>query len=141
MEPITTSAIAIGALILNKASEEAGKELGKAFSHQVGNLVQLLKKKPLDKTEAIVQAAPSADFKLAVSEIETIAKTDDEVAQAILAVEAAVKAEPELLQKIQITVQTVNGQPTIIQNYSKLADEIKNNFQNPVFSNSTINFN
>jgi hypothetical protein len=140
MEPLTTGAIAIGALILNKAFEETGKELGKAVSQQVGNLLQLLKKKPLAKTEAIAQAEPSADFKQAVVELETVAKGDDEVSQAILAVEAAVKADPELLQKIQTTVQTVNGQPTIIQNYSKLADEIKNNFQNPVF-NAPVTFN
>jgi hypothetical protein len=140
MEPLTTAAITIGALILKKAFEKTGDKLGEAVSHQVGNLVNLLKKKPLSKTEAIAQAEQSADFKLAVSELETVAKTDDEVSQAILAVENAVKADPELLQKIQTTVQTVNSQPTIIQNYSKLADEIKNNFQNPVF-NAPVTFN
>ncbi len=140
MEPLTTAAIAVGTLILKKAFEKTGDKLGEAVSHQVGNLVNLLKKKPLAKTEAIAQAEPSADFKLAVSELESVAKTDNEVSQAILAVEAVVKADHELLQKIQTTVQTVNGQPTIIQNYSKLADEIKNNFQNPVF-NAPVTFN
>lgn len=140
MESLTTSAIAVGTLILKKAFEKTGDKLGEAVSTQIGNLLNLLKKKPLAKTEEIAQAEPSADFKLAVSELETVAKTDDEVSQAILAVENAVKADPELLRKIQTTVQTVNSQPTIIQNYSKLADEIKNNFQNPVF-NAPVTFN
>jgi len=124
MEPLTTGAIAIGALILNKAFEETGKELGKAVSQQVGNLLQLLKKKPLAKTEAITQAEPSADFKQAVVELETVAKSDDEVSQAILAVEASVKADPELWQKIHDTAKAVNNEPTLIQNNSKLAEKI-----------------
>ena len=107
MEPLTTAAIAVATLIFKKAFEKTGDKLGEAVSNQVGNLMQLLKKKPLIKTEAIAQAEASADFKLAVSELETVAKTDDEVSQAILAVEAAVKADPDLLQKIQETAKAV----------------------------------
>ncbi|MFN8967483.1 MAG: hypothetical protein ACK5XR_01805 [Pseudanabaena sp.] len=124
MEPLTTGAIAIGTLILKKAFEKTGDKLGEAVSTQIGNLLNLLKKKPLAKTDAIAQAEPSADFKLAVSELETVAKNDDEVSQAILAVEAAVKADPDLLQKIQETAKAVKDEPTLIQNNAKLAEKI-----------------
>lgn len=124
MTPLTSAAISVGALILTKAFEKTGDKLGEAVSNQVGNLLQLLKKKTITKTEMIAQAEPSADFKLAVSELETVAKTDDEVSLAILAVENAVKDDPELLQKIQATVKVVKDEPTLIQNNAKLAEKI-----------------
>jgi len=124
MEPLTTATIAVSTLILKKAFEKTGDKLGEAVSNQIGGLMQLFKKKPLAKTEALAQAEPSADFKQAVSELEASAKNDDEVSQAILAIESAVKADPDLLRKIQETAQAIKNEPTLIQNNAKLAEKI-----------------
>jgi len=124
MEPLTTAAIAVSTLILKKAFEKTGDKLGEAVSNQITGLMQLLKKKPLAKTEAITKDEPSADFKQAVSELETAAKNDHEISQAILAIETAVKADPDLLQKIHETAQAIENEPTLIQNNAKLAEKI-----------------
>ena len=124
MEPLTTAAIAVSTLILKKAFEKTGDKLGEAVSSQIGGLMQLFNKKQLAKTEAIAQAETSADFTLAVAELETAARTDYEVSQAILAVETAVKADPQLFQKIQTAIQAVRDETTLIQNNAKLAEKI-----------------
>jgi hypothetical protein len=71
MEPLTSGAIAVAALILHKAFEKSGEKLGEAVSQQVGKLWQLVRQKPLSTTTAIEQAKP-VNFGQAVLEIETI---------------------------------------------------------------------
>lgn len=140
MEPLSSAAIAVATLILNKASEETGKELGKAISHQIGKLGQLVKGKA-PKTAAIEQADQPVDYGQAVLELESATKTNSELSQTVEELAAAVQADPKLAQLVPAYAEKLEqSQPTTIQNYGKLADEIKNLFQGNTF-NAPVTFN
>ena len=132
MEPLTTAAIAASALVLNKAYEKIGEKLGEAFSAQLGRLVQLIRNKPMTKTQALLGTGDSmdapnklpADYSQAVQELQSEATKDPELTQAIQSVEATVRAEPELLLKVQKLATALNEEPTLIQNNVKLAEKI-----------------
>ncbi len=135
MEPLTSGAIAVAALMLNKAVEKSGEKLGEAVSQQIGKLGQLIWQKPLPKAAAIEQAQP-VDFGQAVLELEAVVATDAELAETISALTALVKAEPDLLQKLRSTAAAVQAEPTIIQNNAKLAEKI-----GMVVQGGTVNLN
>jgi polyhydroxyalkanoate synthesis regulator protein len=132
MESLTTEMIAVGAIVLNNASAESGKNLGKTFSAQLGKLVQLIRNKPMAKMQALLGTGDSmdapnklpADYSQAVQELQSQATKDPELTQAIQSVEATVRAEPELLQKVQKLATALNEEPTLIQNNAKLAEKI-----------------
>lgn len=131
MEPLTTAALAASAIVLNKAYEEIGKKLGETFSNQLGKLVQLIRNKPMAKTQALLATGdsvdankPPADHSQAVQELQSEATRDPELALALQNLEATVKAEPELLQKVQKLAAALKEEPTLIQNNAKLADKI-----------------
>jgi hypothetical protein len=131
MEPLTTAAIAASALVLNKTYEEIGKKLGEAFSDQIGKLVQLIRNKPMAKTQALLATGDSVDankppvyHSQAVQELESEATKDPELALTLQSLEATVKAEPELLQKVQNLATMLAEEPTLIQNNAKLAEKI-----------------
>jgi hypothetical protein len=132
MEPLTTAAIATATLLLHKATEKTGEKLGEAFSTQLGKLVQLIHKKPLDKMQALLKAGnpedaknrSSADFSQAVQELQDEAEKEPELTEVIKAVEATVKADPALLEKVQKVAAAVKADPSLIQNNAKLAEKI-----------------
>ncbi len=124
MEPLTSGAIAVATLILNKASEKIGEKLGETVTQQVNKLLLLIKDKSLPKTTAIEQAEQVGDYGKAVLELETAASQDSELAQTIQEIETSIKADPILLHKIQKTAQAVKNEPTLIQNNTKLAEKI-----------------
>lgn len=126
VEPImmTSGAIAVATLILNKAFEKTGEKLGEAVSQQISRLWQLIRRKPLPKTAAIEQADQPVDFGQAVLEVETVAATDSELTQTLNDLATIVKADPALLKKLQNTAEAIEAEPTIIQNNAKLAEKI-----------------
>jgi hypothetical protein len=141
MEPLTPAVIAVATLILNKAFEKTGEKLGEAISSQAGQLMQLIKRKPLPKTGAIEKADQPIDFGEAVIEVEAVSSNDAELKEAVGRLAAIVKADPQLAQLIPAYATALQqSQPSTIQNYGKLADEIKNVFQGNTF-NAPVTFN
>jgi hypothetical protein len=140
MEPLTSAAIAIATLIFTKASEKSGEKLGEAISTQAGKLLQLIKSKSLPKTSAIETTQP-IDYGQAVLELATAETTDPELAQSVQELVAAVQADPKLAQVVSAYAEALRkSQPSTVQNYSNLAEEIKNVFQGNTF-NAPITFN
>jgi predicted O-linked N-acetylglucosamine transferase (SPINDLY family) len=124
MEPISSAAIAIATLILNKASEKTGEKLGEAVSHQVGKLAQLVKGKA-SKTAAIEQTEQTVDYGQAVLELESAIEKDPELSQTVQELAAAVQSDSTLAEKVTAYAEALKkSQPSTVQNYTKLADKI-----------------
>lgn len=141
MEPLTSGAIAVAALILNKAFEKTGEKLGEAVSQQIGKLGQMVQRKALPKTAAIEQANQPIDFGQAVLEIEASAATDGELAQTVEALAKSVAADPKLAQEIRAyAAKFQQSPPATMHHYSNQVQEIKNQFQGNVF-NAPVTFN
>lgn len=141
MEPLTSAAIAITTLIFTKACEKTGEHLGEGISTQVGKLLQLIQSKSLPQTKAIQQLEQPVNYGEAVLELETSAKNDPELAQAIQTLAVTIQADPKLAPLVASYAQSLQkAPPGTIHNYSKLADEVKNLFQGNAF-NAPVTFN
>lgn len=141
MEPLTSGAIAIATLILNKAFEKSGEKLGETVSQQIGKLGQLIQRRPLPKTQAIEQADQPVNFGQAVLEIETVAETDTELAQTMNELADLIKANAKLTQEIQAYISSFQqSPPATIHHYSTQAQEIKNQLQGNTF-HAPVTFN
>lgn len=124
MEPLSSAAIAVATLILNKTFEKTGENLGEVVSSQIGKLWQLIKRKQLPQTTAIEQADQPVDFGKAVLEVESTSKNDAELAQVIEQLASFIEADPELFRKVQSTAEAVKQETSLIQNNAKLAEKI-----------------
>ncbi|MEH2043925.1 hypothetical protein [Nostoc sp.] len=95
MEPLTAGAIAIGTVIATKALEKTGEKVGEALWDKTGQFLVTLKKHSPDTVVAI-EKAPSQplNYGKAVLEVESAAKANPEVNQAMQELAAAAKAEP-----------------------------------------------
>jgi hypothetical protein len=110
---------------------------------QVKQLVQLVKAKALARTEAIVQANQSVDYRQAVLELETATEKDLELMEAVHEVVAVIQSDSKLAAAIRSFAALQQTQPSTIQNFDKLAEEIqeiKAVFQGSTFVNPTFNF-
>jgi hypothetical protein len=117
MEPLSTAAIAIGSVIATKALEKTGEKVGEALWDKTGKFIVTMKKHaPHTITEIEKAPALPLDYGKAVLEVESAAKANPEVNQAMQDVAAAAKAETN--PKI---VEIVN-----MPNLQKLADKIVN---------------
>ncbi|MGB3531886.1 MAG: hypothetical protein WBA13_00040 [Microcoleaceae cyanobacterium] len=130
MEPIewvVAGLIFVAAKVPDKAAD---KILDQLWDRGQNLLSQLQRKAP--QTAAAIDQAQTTplNWQQTVIEIEAIAQTDTEVAEAVQAVEATVTEHPELQQKIATEIQS---QPTVIQNNTKLAEKI-----NTVIQGTTI---
>ena len=145
MEPLTAGAIAIGTVIATKAVEKTGEKVGETLWNKTGEFLVTLKKHS-PHTVVAIEKAPSQplDCGKAVLEVESAAKANPEVNQAVQELVAAAKEEPnpQLFQTIQEIVDTLKSQPQQpnVINYQKLASEIKNVFQGNTF-NAPVTFN
>ncbi|HEY9691667.1 MAG TPA: hypothetical protein V6D15_05655 [Oculatellaceae cyanobacterium] len=134
MEPVslTAGAIAIATIILTKAVEKTGEKLGEAVLEKGGNLMKLLQHKSPETASAlqVVAQRPELaeqqpeDYGVAVLEakVEEAAKSDSEIAAAILNLAEMVKSQPQASQ--------------VIENWKGI--NIKGG--NPNISNNTFNF-
>ncbi|MEH2372602.1 hypothetical protein [Nostoc sp.] len=95
MEPLTTAAIAIGSIIATKALEKTGEKVSEAVWDKTGKFLVTLKKHS-PYTVAAIEKAPEQplDYGKAELEVESAAKANPEVAQAMQELAAAAKAEP-----------------------------------------------
>lgn len=124
MEPLSSAAIAIAALIFNKAFEKTGEHLGESFSTHLGKFLKIAKKKALSKTQAIEAGAINADYTSAVHEIETAIDIDAEIAAAVIELSRIVESDSILYDKVQKIAALEENENNVIQNQSKLAEKI-----------------
>ena len=97
MEALSIAAIAT--LVLNKGFEEVGKNLGAKALEQGGKLAKLLRSRLPKQSEAIVLAESPAAIEQATIEIETVAKTDPELAEAVQMMAEAIRSQPQGVQQ------------------------------------------
>lgn len=136
MEPLTAGAIALATLFLNKSVEKTGEILTEKLFEQGGKVRKLLKRKSPEtasELEAAVEqpALPPGEPEyigeaVLVEKIESAAKADTEIREAVEAlgneVQAAAKVNPELENAINDLAETVKAQ--------KITNIAKNNTGN-----------
>jgi hypothetical protein len=123
MEPLTAGAIAIGTVIATKALEKTGEKVGEALWDKTGQFLLTLKKHSPHTVVAIEKAQEQPlDYGKAILEVESAAKANAEVNQAMQELAAAAKAETN--PKI---VEIVN-----MPNLQRLADKIVNYAQGDI---------
>lgn len=114
MEPLTATVIAT--LILTKAFEKTGEELGAKALEQGGKLLALLKRKSPDTAAAIEKVAEQP----ALAEQEP---ANFGTAVLVEQVEAAT-ADPEVKQAVEELAAVARSQPGTVVNMTKLAEKI-----------------
>jgi len=120
MEPITTTAIAIGAIVGKKALEKTGDKIGEALSNKIGQFLAILKKQAPETASAIEKAPEQPlDYGKAVLEIETVAKSNPEVNQLVQELAAAAKAEPNAKFAEIVSMPSLQKLADKIVNYSQ----------------------
>jgi hypothetical protein len=92
---LETAAIAIGTIIATKALEKKTEKVTESLVDKTGKFIVTLKKQS-PHTVAAIEKAPEQplDYQKAVLEVESVAKANPEVAQAMQELAAAAKAEP-----------------------------------------------
>jgi uncharacterized membrane protein len=138
MEPLTAGAIALVTLASNKFIEKTGEILAEKVFEQGGKVMKLLKRKSPETASELEAAAEHPalppgqpeDFGEAVlvEKIESAAKADPEIREAVEAlatdVDAAAKVNPELEKAIKELTEAVKAQNSSSQNPAKLAETI-----------------
>jgi hypothetical protein len=117
MEPLTSTAIAIGTILATKALEKTGENIGQELWDKIGKFLSALKKHSF-KTANAIEKAPEQplDYGQAIREVEVIAQAHPEVNQTMQELVAAAKAEPN--PKL--------AEILAMPNLQKLADKIVN---------------
>lgn len=131
MEPFTAGAIAT--LVLTKAIEKAGETLGEKVMEKGGKLMQLLKRKSPDTASAIEVAAQHP---------ELVEQQPEDYGEAVLVekVESAAKSDSEIAEAIQALADAVKSQPQTSQSITNIAEKIYGNIQGGSIQNLTQNF-
>jgi hypothetical protein len=135
MEPIewvVTALIFVAAKVPDKAADKILDQLWDQGEH----LLSQLRRKAPQTAAAIEQAQTKPlNWQQTVIEVEAIAQTDIEVAEAVEVVATTVREHPELQQQIATEIQS---QPTIIQNNAKLAEKINTVIQGTTIKDSNV---
>jgi hypothetical protein len=131
MEPFTAGAIAT--LVLTKAIEKAGETLGEKVMEKGGKLMQLLKRKSPDTASAIEVAAQHP---------ELVEQQPEDYGEAVLVekVESAAKSDSEIAEAVQALADAVKSQPQTSQSITNIAEKIYGNIQGGSIQNLTQNF-
>lgn len=124
MEPLSSAAIAISSLILGKALEKTGENIGDSFTSHLFRLVTLVKKRSLPKTQSVDVSTVPADYASAIQEIESAINADTELANAVSELSRTVESDSVLYRKVKNTVASIKNEQSIIQNQTKLAEKI-----------------
>jgi hypothetical protein len=130
MEPLTAGAIAIGTVIATKALEKTGEKVGESLWDKTGQFLDTLKKHS-PHTVVAIEKSPfqPLDYGKAVFEVDSAAKANPVVNQAMQELVAAAKADPKVASIVQQLETNINSQPANVINNTKLAEIIKNVFQ------------
>jgi hypothetical protein len=131
MEPFTAGAIAT--LVLTKAIEKAGETLGEKVMEKGGKLMQLLKRKSPDTASAIEVAAQHP---------ELVEQQPEDYGEAVLVekVESAARSDSEIAEAVQALADAVKSQPQTSQSITNIAEKIYGNIQGGSIENLTQNF-
>ena len=129
MEPLTLTAGAIATLVLVKATEtateKATEKLGELVVEKAGKLLSLLKSKSPSTAEAIeLSQQKPLDYNKASRELEA-ARTDSEIAKAVVEVDTAIKTNPKIYQTIQAYATLLKSQPPTTQNLTNIIQKIE----------------
>ncbi|WP_013322198.1 hypothetical protein [Gloeothece verrucosa] len=145
MDPLSIATISIISAVATKVLENAGEKVGETLYDKTSKFLASLKKQSPDTVTAIEKAPQQPlDYGTAILEIESAAKANPDVAKSMaeLAQAARTESNPQLQQQIQEILNSLksakSSQNTI--NCEKLADDLKNFFQNPIF-NAPVTFN
>lgn len=126
MEPLSTAAIAFGSVVATKALEKTGEKVGEVLWDKTGKFLVTLKKHSPHIITAIEKVPEQPlDYGKALVEVESAARANPEVNQAMEEVAAA--AQVETNPKI---AEIVN-----MPNFQKLADKIVNYAQGNISIN------
>jgi len=155
MEPLTAGAIALVTLASNKFIEKTGEILAEKVFEQGGKVMKLLKRKSPETASELEAAAEHPalppgqpeDFGEAVlvEKIESAAKADPEIREAVEAlatdVDAAAKVNPELEKAINELTEAVQAQRQSGITITNTAEKIYGNIQGGSIESLTQNFN
>ena len=134
MEPLTTAAIAIGTVVATKALEKTGEKVGEALWDKTGKFLVTLKKQSPHTVTAIEKAPEQPlDYGKAVVEVESAAKANPEVNQAMQDLALLTENNPpsnlaEILKEIKAAVEKCQQSypSTFIQNIEKAINAAQN---------------
>ena len=135
MEPLSTAAIAIGSVVATKALETTGEKVGEVLCDKTGKfLVKLRKHSP--HTVTAIEEAPEEplDYNKVVAEVESAARADSEVYQAMEELVAAAKVDP----KVAPIINNIHSESSVVVNNTKLAECINNVLQGNTLIGCTI---
>ena len=134
MEPLTTAAIAIGSIIATKALEKTTENVTGTLLDKTGKFLVTLKKHS-PHTVAAMERAPEQplDYGKALLEVESAAKANPEVAQAMQDLALLTENNPpsnlaQILREIKASVEkSQQSYPsTFIQNIEKAINAAQN---------------
>jgi hypothetical protein len=125
MEPVTMTAGAIATLVLVTVTEKASEKLGELIVDKAGKLLSLLKiKSPSTATAIALSQQKPLDYNKVFRELEA-ARTDSEIAKAVVEVDTAIKTNPKIYQTIQAYATVLKSQPPTTQNLTNIIQKIE----------------
>lgn len=126
---VITGVATIAKVLVNKAEEKVGQNIGDAVwkkGVELYNKLRDKKKVPSLTTALDENETQRIDYGQAVLELKAAAEEDPEIAETLLEVEEAVKNDQsETGKNIQAKAEEIKNQPSVINHFSKLAEEIK----------------
>ncbi|MBD2427701.1 hypothetical protein [Phormidium sp. FACHB-1136] len=127
MEPLMlAAATAVATTVMTKALEKTGEKLGEKVFESSEKFLTSLRRKP--EIISAIEKVPQQplDYGQAVLEVEALAKSDPEVAEAVrtLAATAAEDPDERLKEAINQIVSTLKVQEPTTRNLGKLAENI-----------------
>jgi uncharacterized membrane protein len=155
MEPLTAGAIALAYLLLNKTFEKTGEIIVAKGFEQGGKVIELLKRKSPETASELEAAAEHPALPpgqpeyigeaVLVEKIESAAKADPEIREAVEAlgndVKEAAQVNPELEKAIKELTETVQAQRQSGITITNTAEKIYGNIQGGSIESLTQNFN
>lgn len=152
MEPLTAGAIALVALLGNKALNKAGDKVIDVVFEQGGKVIKLLRLKFPDTAKLLEAAVENLALPpeqpedigeaVLIEKIESAASADPEIKDALEALaneaQAAAKENPQLAAAFEQLTETVKVQRPNIINENWQGINFKN--ANPTIRNNTFNF-
>jgi hypothetical protein len=124
MEPLTLTASAIASLVLTRAAEKFGEQVGSRSMESSKKLLEVMRKKYPDVVEQ--ESKGQLSYREALVQIETAVERDPEVAEAVIELGEAVKTEPNQ----EIVFQILSNVITHLQEEPRQIYNVQYNFPN-----------
>lgn len=127
MGPLSSPAIAVLTIILNKAYETIGEKFGGALSDHIGKYISMLQSKKLSKIQELQEESELGSYSKAVEELDSAIQSDEEVADAVQKLTEAVKSDPTLIkiiQKFASSIEKIENEPETISHSNKFIGKV-----------------